>query len=165
MAKPKANVLLRAVNIIDRFPLLMQPFLLSSLMGRVIRFAGTSGLRIEKLKANECIIVLANRKKVQNHIGSVHAAAMALLAESATGFMTALSIPNERMIVLKSMSLEYGKRASGDMKAVAYFSDEQLCYIRDTEKGDIDVPVIITDSNGVETVKVTMVWAWALKRK
>ena len=51
------------------------------------------------------------------------------------------------------------------MTAVARFNDEQLDYIRNTEKGDINVPVVITDAKGVETVKATMIWAWAPKRK
>jgi uncharacterized protein (TIGR00369 family) len=134
-------------------------------MGRVVKYAGTSGLRFEKLTPNECIVVIPNRKKVQNHIGSVHAAAMGLLAETATGFMTGLTVPDSRIIVIKSMSLEYLKQASGDMKAVASFNEEQLDYIRNTEKGDINVPVVITDEKGIETVKATMIWAWAPKRR
>ena len=134
-------------------------------MGRVIPFAGTAGTRVEKLTPTECIIVMRNRKKVQNHIGSVHAAAMGLLAESATGFMTGMSVPDDRIIVIRSMKLEYLKRASGDMKAVASFTDEQLAYVKDNEKGEIQVPVKITDETGTETVKATMIWAWTPKKR
>jgi hypothetical protein len=48
---------------------------------------------------------------------------------------------------------------------VASFSDEQLDYVKNTEKGDIEVPVVITDGSGTETVKATMVWAWTPKKK
>ena len=161
----KNNRLTTAVNTFQKLPESIRTFALSKAMGRVIKYAGTSGLRFEKLTPNECIIVIPNRKKVQNHIGSVHAAAMGLLAETATGFMTGLTVPDNRIIVIKSMSLEYLKQASGDMKAVATFSDEQVDYIKQNEKGDINVPVVITDGKGVETVKATMVWAWAPKRK
>ncbi len=161
----KNNRLTTAVNTFQKLPESIRTFALSKAMGRVIKYAGTSGLRFEKLTPNECIIVIPNRKKVQNHIGSVHAAAMGLLAETATGFMTGLTVPDNRIIVIKSMSLEYLKQASGDMKAVATFSDEQVDYIKQNEKGDINVPVVITDEKGVETVKATMVWAWAPKRK
>src|SRR5690554_8139327 len=101
---------------------------------------------------------MPNKKKAQNHIGSVHAAAMALMAESATGFITGLSVPDSRILVIRNMELEYIRRATGDMKAVASFSDEQIAYIKETEKGDIVVPVVITDSTGEETVKARMVW-------
>lgn len=160
-----ANKLSKVVASIGKLPKSWQTTALSLVMGKVIRFAGTAGTRVEKLTPNECIIVLRNKKKVQNHIGSVHAAAMGLLAESATGFMTGMTVPDDRIVVIRSMKLEYLKRASGDMKAVASFSDEQVQYIKDTPKGDIEVPVVITDANGTETVKATMIWAWTPKKK
>lgn len=159
------NRLSTVVNTFEKMPEFIRTFALSKAMGTVVKYARTSGLRFEKLTPNECIIVIPNRKKVQNHIGSVHAAAMGLLAETATGFMTGLTVPDNRIIVIKSMHLEYLKQASGDMKAVATFSDEQIEFIKQNEKADINVPVMITDAKGVETVKATMVWAWAPKRK
>ena len=161
----KQNRLTATVNTFQKIPKPIRTFALSKVLGRAIKYAGTSGLRFEKLTPNECIIVIPNRKKVQNHMGSVHAAAMGLLAETATGFMTGLSVPDNRIIVIKSMHLEYLKQATGDMKAVATYSDEQIEYIKNNEKGDINVPVVITDEKGVETVKATMIWAWAPKRK
>lgn len=161
----KNNRLTTAVNTINKLPESMRVFALSKAMGKIIKFAGTSGIRVEKLTPTECVIVMPNRKKVQNHIGSVHAAAMGLLAESATGFMTGMTVPDDRIIVIRSMELEYQKRASGDMKAVASFSDEQVEFIKNNPKGDISVPVVITDETGTETVKATMIWAWTPKKK
>lgn len=161
----KQNRLTTVVNTFQKLPASIRTFALSKALGRVIKYAGTSGLRFEKLTPNECIVVIPNRKKVQNHIGSVHAAAMGLLAETATGFMTGLTVPDNRIIVIKSMNLVYLKQAKGDMTAVATFSDEQVEFIKNNEKADIDVPVVITDANGIETVKATMVWAWAPKRQ
>ncbi|NRA24552.1 MAG: DUF4442 domain-containing protein [Oleispira sp.] len=163
MTKP--NRLTTVVNTFQKLPRPIRTFALSKAMGRVIKYAGTSGLRYEKLTPTECIIVIPNRKKVRNHIGSVHAAAMGLLAETATGFMTGLTVPDNRIIVIKSMKLEYLKQASGDMKAIATFTDEQVEFIKNNEKGDINVPVVITDGKGIETVKATRIWAWAPKRK
>ena len=161
----KNNKLSKAVGFVQKLPKSWQTPALSFVMGRVIPFAGTSGTRVEKLTPNECVIVMRNKKKVQNHIGSVHAAAMGLLAESATGFMTGMTVPDDRIIVIRTMELEYQQRAPGDMKAVASFSDEQVKFIQDNPKGDISVPVVITDATGTETVKATMVWAWTPKKK
>jgi uncharacterized protein (TIGR00369 family) len=160
----KSNRLTKAVNTINKLPESMRVFALSKAMGKIIKYAGTSGIRVEKLTPNECVIVMPNRKKVQNHIGSVHAAAMGLLAESATGFMTGMTVPDDRIIVIRTMELNYQKRASGDMKAVASFSNEQVDYIKNTPKGDIEVPVVITDETGTETVTAKMIWAWTPKK-
>ena len=79
--------------------------------------------------------------------------------------MTGMTIPDDRILVIRSMELTYLKRASGDMTAVASFSEEQLEYVRNTPKGDITVPVVITDETGTETVKAEMIWAWTPKKK
>lgn len=161
----KKNKLSHLVDSVNKLPQGMRVWLLSTIIGRIVRFAGTAGTRVEKLTPNECIIVMRNKKKVQNHIGSVHAAAMALMAESATGFITGLSVPDSRILVIRTLELEYKRRASGDMKAVASFSDEQVAFIKNTEKGDIEVPIKITDSTGEETAVAKMVWAWTPKKK
>lgn len=163
MGKP--NKLSMLVNSLNKLPNGLRVWTLSTVIGRIVRFAGTANTRVEKLTPNECIIVLRNKKKVQNHIGSVHAAAMALMAESATGFITGLSVPDSRILVVRNLELEYVRRATGDMKAVASFSDEQIAFIKTTEKGEIEVPVKITDSTGEETTKARMVWAWTPKKR
>lgn len=160
-----ANRLTRLTLFINKLPAAWRPWALSFAIGRVIPFAGTSGVRIQKLTANECVLVLKNKRKVQNHIGSVHAAAMALLAESATGLMTGFSVPDDRIIVIKSMTLTYLKRATGDMTAVDTFTDEEWALVKNTEKGNIEVPIKMTDATGTETVKATMLWAWTPQRK
>ena len=76
----------------------------------------------------------SNRKIVQNHIGGVHAAAMALLAETATGFVAGMSIPGDRLPLLKSMEVNYVKRAKGNLEAVASLDDEAIAMIVREEK-------------------------------
>lgn len=160
------NKLTRTLSRIHRLvPPAWQSRAISFALGRVIPFTGTAAIQIRTLTDRECIILLKNKRKVQNHIGSVHAAAIALLAESATGLMTGMSVPDDRIIVIRSMQLEYLKRASGNMTAIANFSDEQVEYIKSTTKGDITVPIKITDQEGNETAKATMIWAWTLKEK
>lgn len=161
---PAKNRLSRLVEFINAFPQALRIWLLSKIIGRVVRFAGTAGTRIEKLTPQECIIVLRNKKKVQNHIGSVHAAAIALLAETATGLMTGLTVPDTRILVIRNLELQYVRRATGDMRAVAHFSDEDIAYIEHTEKGEIEVPIKITDSTGTETAQARMLWAWTPKK-
>lgn len=160
-----SNRLSRVVGKINGLPTVFRSSALSFAIGRVIPFAGTAGTKILTLTPNECVIVMRNKRKVQNHIGSVHAAAIALLAESATGLITGMNVPDDRILVIRNMELEYIRRATGDMKAVASFNTEQLAHIHNTEKGDIEVPVVITDSTGTETVKARMVWAWTPKKR
>jgi acyl-coenzyme A thioesterase PaaI-like protein len=55
---------------------------------------------------------LKNYRQAQNDIGSVHAAAMALLAESSTGFIVGINLPGDRLPLIKRMDLNYVKRTT-----------------------------------------------------
>jgi acyl-coenzyme A thioesterase PaaI-like protein len=138
---------------------------MSFVFGRVIKFAGTAKVRIDQLDFPSSRLTLKNRRKVQNHIGSVHAAATALLGESATGFLIGLHVPDDKIPLLKSMHLDYVKRSQGDLVAVATVTDEQIQAMRTTDKGDVTVNVTITDEQGNEPVNCEYVWAWVPKKR
>lgn len=106
-----------------------------------------------------------NYKKAQNHIGSVHAAAMALLAESSTGFVVGVNLPGDKLPLIKEMNFKYVKRAQGDMHAVAHLTDEQIALMQTQEKGEVTVAVKVTDAQGIEPVLCEMIWAWVPKSR
>lgn len=130
-----------------------------------VRFAGTAGLRFEALTANEAIVIVRNRRAVQNHIGGVHAAAMALLAETATGAVFGMNVRQQHLPLLKRMQIDYVRRARGDLRAHAQLSDAQCAQIAREEKGEIAVPVTVTDADGEQPIVATMVWAWVPKQR
>lgn len=143
----------------------IRSFAMSKAFGNVIKYAGHSGIRFEELTSNKCVVSIKNKKKVQNHIGGVHAAAMALLAETATGFVFGMNVPDSKLPVIKKMDIDYVKRSTGNMRAVAELTDEQIETILSADKGEIVVPVVITDEADVEPIKANMTWAWTAKRK
>ena len=102
---------------------------------------------------------------MQNHIGSVHAAATGLLAESATGFLVGIHLPDSKLPLLKQMQIDYIKRSSGDLTAVATLSDEQITAMHTEDKGEVTVAVTITDSANIEPVNAKMTWAWVPKKR
>eukprot|EP01098_Paradermamoeba_levis_P009456 TRINITY_DN3937_c0_g1_i2.p1 TRINITY_DN3937_c0_g1~~TRINITY_DN3937_c0_g1_i2.p1 ORF type:complete len:153 (-),score=45.79 TRINITY_DN3937_c0_g1_i2:145-549(-) len=111
MSKP--NQLARFVEKINQSSFLSPPvksFLFSFLFNSKVKFAGTARIKIEELNPNRAVVTLKNRTKVQNHIGGVHAAAMALLAESATGVLFGVNLPDSHLPLIKSMKVNYEKR-------------------------------------------------------
>ncbi|EKX55456.1 hypothetical protein GUITHDRAFT_62618 [Guillardia theta CCMP2712] len=125
-----------------------------------VKFAGTAGIKFEALEEHSSVLSLKNRFWVQNHIKGVHACGMALLAETATGSVIGMNVPDSCIPLLKSMTVEYLKVAKGDLKGVATLDEEQRRLIRESEKGELVVPVKITDSEGKEPIRATMLWAW-----
>jgi acyl-coenzyme A thioesterase PaaI-like protein len=158
MTKP--NQLARTVARFDRLPAALRPAALSLVLGRVVPFTGTARLRFELLRPEQVVVSIENRRRVRNHIGGLHAAAMALLAETATGFCVGLNVPDDKLPLIKSLQVEYLKRAQGDMRAVATLRPEQVEAIRTLEKGEVTVAVTITDASGAEPIRAEMVWAW-----
>lgn len=65
----------------------LHPVAFSFIFKSMVKLAGTAGIRIEKLTHMSSRVTLANTRKVQNHIGGLHACSMALAAESATGIL------------------------------------------------------------------------------
>ena len=165
MPNTKANKLQRIVNKCYQLPAFLQAFALSTVFGRVIKFAGTAGVEVLELKGARSVLRLKNRKKAQNHIGSVHAAATGLLAESATGFLVGIHLPDTKLPLLKQMQIDYIKRSSGDLTAVATLTEAQIAAMHNDDKGDVTVAVTITDSAGVEPVIARMTWAWIPKKR
>lgn len=157
------NKLSRLVSKINSAPAFCRSWLLTMLFGRAIKFAGTAGVQIESLDFEHAKLRLPNRSKVQNHIGSVHAAATALLGESASGFLLGLHVSDDKIPLLKSMQIQYLKRSTGALTAQVHLDETQINQIRTTEKGEIVIRVLIRDQLGIEPVEALYTWAWVPK--
>lgn len=158
------NRMTQMVERLNRFSPALRYFLLSKSFGRVVPFFGTAGIRIEELSHSQVVMTLQNRRKVQNHIRTVHAAAMTLLAESATGILMGMNVPDDKYMVIKSLHVDFQKKASGAMKAVATLTPEQVRSAQNDSEGEILVPVSVSDASGNEPVACQMLWAWKPKR-
>jgi acyl-coenzyme A thioesterase PaaI-like protein len=159
------NRLTRMVNRLAPLPSTLRHQILTRMIARVVKLVGTAKVDFLELAPTRVHVRLKNRSPVQNHIGSVHAAGIALLAETATGFVVGMSVPDQSVPVIKSMKIEYKKRAFGDMEAVANLNPDEIAQIRSQEKGELTVPVIVTDGEGKQPVLCEMVWAWVPKRR
>eukprot|EP01097_Dermamoeba_algensis_P002473 TRINITY_DN1979_c0_g1_i1.p1 TRINITY_DN1979_c0_g1~~TRINITY_DN1979_c0_g1_i1.p1 ORF type:complete len:179 (+),score=44.86 TRINITY_DN1979_c0_g1_i1:47-538(+) len=159
------NRLSRLVNRINQFPSFVRSPLLSLAFNSKVKFAGTAGIEILELSSTKAVVRLKNRRKVQNHIGGVHATAMALLAESATGIVFGMNVPDTHLPLCKSMKVNYEKRTKGDMVAVATLTPEEIQQIQSSDKGSITVKVEVTDTTQTSPISTELVWAWVKKRE
>ncbi|ROS01017.1 uncharacterized protein DUF4442 [Sinobacterium caligoides] len=149
----------------QKLPEALRSKALSFIFARVVKFFGTAKLRFELMTPTRSIVHVRNRKRVQNHIGSVHAVAMGLISESATGAIVGLNVSADSIPVLKSMHIDYLKRAVGDLRAEAWLTDEQVVQMNTEPKGETTVACKVTDAEGKEPIAVTMVWAWTPARR
>eukprot|EP00124_Ichthyophonus_hoferi_P004604 Ihof_evm3s528 gene=Ihof_evmTU3s528 len=116
------------------FPIAINNRLLGLVLGWKVKLFGTAKIDVQEISHHKVSLFIRNRTRVQNHIGGVHAAAMALVAESATGFVVGMNVPIESVPVIKSMTINYIRRSKGSLKAVAQLNDDQIKNIRETAK-------------------------------
>ena len=132
----------------------------SVVLRRAVPFTGTAKLRYEDMSANSVQIFVANDHIVRNHIGGVHAMASTLAAETATGMVMGMNVRDDCIPVVKDMRVQFKKRGQGAMRAVATLSDAQRELIRSTTKGEVTVPVTVTDESGNQPIECEFIWAW-----
>jgi uncharacterized protein (TIGR00369 family) len=159
-----SNRTTRALARLERAPAFLRRWLRQRAIGRTIPFVGTAGIRIEAMEPGLVRLRLPNRRPVQNHIGGVHAAATALLAETASGLIIGLSVPDSAVPVIRSMKIDYLRRARGALLAEARLDAAQIEAIRHGDSGDVEVPVQVTDEDGEVPVACQMLWAWRPRR-
>jgi acyl-coenzyme A thioesterase PaaI-like protein len=102
-------------------------------------------------------VTMPNTREVHNHLGTVHAIAMCNLAEIAAGIMTDVSIPDTCRWIPIGMRVKYLAKAKTALTGIA--DGRKIDW---NKTGEIEVPVSITDTDGVEvctvfiTVKVSL---------
>lgn len=75
--------------------------------------------RFEALRPEYCRLRIRKRRAVLNYLGTVHAIAMCNMAELAGGLMTEVTVPSTHRWIPKGMTVEYLKKATTDLVAVA----------------------------------------------
>lgn len=151
-------------RIADRYadlpPRLRRP-LVTHAVGQVIPFVATAGCFIDAYTPTRVAVRLDNRMAVQNHLGGLHAAALALLAETASGLVVALNVPPSSSPLLRTMDVSFDRFARHSVQAEATLTEEESNQIQSSPIGRIDVEVSLTAPEDEETlVSSELEWAW-----
>jgi acyl-coenzyme A thioesterase PaaI-like protein len=124
-------------------------------------YFATIAPRFVALEPGRCEVRIRDRRRVHNHLGTVHAIALCNLAELSAGVMTDASIPGDMRWIPRGMTVEYLKKAVGTLHGVA--TPESA--VRSAVDGyDWPVDVQVTDAAGV-TVFRARVMMWVSPRK
>jgi len=115
---------------------------------------------VDSVRPGEVRVHMDDRRKVRNHLGTVHAIALCNLAELAMGALAEVTVPVSHRWIPKSMETEYLAKAKGRMLATATL-DLPVPLL---DRQDITVPVRVTDPSGNE-VFVARIRIWVTRRR
>lgn len=134
--------------------------ILSMGMGLSVPYTGRASIEIAEFGSARAVVRVRNRRKVQNHMGSVHASAMFLLAETATGVVVAANLPDGAHYSVTHVEVDYQRRAKGDLTARASLDPTLQGALRSERKGRVRVPVSMIDADGNEPARFVIEWAF-----
>jgi acyl-coenzyme A thioesterase PaaI-like protein len=107
--------------------------------------------RFVELQPALCKVWMPKRRKVTNHLGTVHALAMGNLCELAAGMVTEVSVPPTLRWIPRGMTIEYLRKAETGVTATARLDKSEWS---DTQ--NIGVPVSVVDETGSEVVRAVI---------
>ena len=129
-------------------------WLFSLMLGRIAPYSGSIGARIEEIRPGYARVSLRDRRKVRNHLRSVHAVALVNLGEIATGLAVLSTISANMRGIVTGIRAEYLKKARGRLTAVAEFRlPENLA-----DGTPCEVEAELRDPSGETVTRVRATW-------
>lgn len=134
-------------------PLAGGRWLFSVLVGRRARYTGSIAPRVVALAPGRVVVRMRDRAAVRNHLRSVHAVALANLAEVSSGLALLAGLPADARAILVRLSIDYVKKARGTLSSECDFAP-----VTSAEPREVEVESVIRDAAGEVVARGRALW-------
>ncbi len=134
--------------------------LFSMFLGWMAPYSGTIGALVEELEPGRVRVALRDRRKVRNHLKSIHAIALINLGEIATGLAVLSSLSDNMRGIVLGLQAEYVKKARGKLVAQASLDLPEGF----EDNTDFEISAEIIDESGDVVAIVRANWLLGYKK-
>ena len=127
--------------------------LFSWALGRMVPYSGSIGAVVRDLSPGRARVELADRRRVRNHLDSIHAVALMNLAELSTGLALNTALPEDARAILVKLTIEYVKKARGTLT-----SECALAPIASSGRREVEVAAEIRDEAKEVVARAAAFW-------
>ncbi|MFI5244407.1 MAG: hotdog fold domain-containing protein [Gemmatimonadales bacterium] len=128
-------------------------WLFRQLIKWMVPYTGSVSPRVQTLEPGFARISITQRRRLEQHLGSIHAVALMNLAEFASGAAMTTALPAGYRGIVTKMSIEYFKKARGTVTAESRPALPDL-----TVEGEHEFISEITDQAGDVVARATVRW-------
>ena len=107
------------------------------------RLSGNAFIPQDDFERGQARVRLVQRRAIENHLGSIHAIALANLAELTGNLALAYAMPDDARFIVTSLAIDYVKKARGSIEAICKCTPPDS-----SERREYPLEVHISDAHG-----------------